>query len=107
VQELSDDAESKAKNGEISFLNDSGTVPPQFEAAALSLQAGQISDPVLTVFGYHVIKLIEKTPSGRMPLDKVRDRVIDYLQRETVQKKIPDFLSKLKKDAAVEIVALK
>jgi peptidyl-prolyl cis-trans isomerase C len=107
VQELSDDNESKTKNGEISFLKDSGAVPPQFEAAALSLQAGQISDPVLTVFGYHVIKLIEKTPSGRMPLEKAYDRIVDYLQREAVQKKIPDFVAQLKKDAAVEILAVR
>jgi parvulin-like peptidyl-prolyl isomerase len=105
VQELSDDTESKGKNGEIAFVKDSGAVPPQFESAALSLQIGQISDPVLTVFGYHVIKSIEKTPPGRMPLDKVHDRIVDYLQREAVQKKIPDFLEQLKKDAAVEIVA--
>ncbi len=107
VLELSEDKESKGKNGEISFNKESGTVPPQFEAAALSLRVGQISDPVLTVFGYHVIKLLEKTPAGKTPLDKVHDRIIEYLQREAVQKKLPEFLEKLKKDAAVEIVAQK
>jgi parvulin-like peptidyl-prolyl isomerase len=105
VQELSEDLESKSNNGEVKFTRDSGTVPPQFEAAALSLQPGQISDPVLTVFGYHVIKLIEKTPATKKSLDKVHDRIVDYLQREAVQKKVPDLVERLKKDAGVEIVA--
>ncbi len=104
VQELTEDLESKPKNGEISFKRDAGTVPAQFEAASLSLQAGQVSDPVLTVFGYHVIKLLEKTSPGKTPLDKVHDRIVDYLQREAVQKQVPDLLDKLKKDAAVEVL---
>jgi parvulin-like peptidyl-prolyl isomerase len=105
VRELSDDPESKTKNGEIVFTRDSGVVPPQFEAAAFSLQAGQISDPVLTVFGYHVIKLLEKTPPGTVPLDKVHDRIVDYLQKEAVQKKVPDLLTKLRKEASVEVTS--
>jgi parvulin-like peptidyl-prolyl isomerase len=103
VQELSDDTESKPKNGEISFTRGSGSVPQQFEAASLSLKAGQISDPVLTVFGYHLIKLLEKTPPGRAPLDKVHDLIVEHLQRVAVQSKLPDYLANLKKEAGVEV----
>ena len=104
VQELSDDTESKTKGGEISFARASRSVPPQFEAAAFSLKPGQISDPVQTVFGYHVIKLIEKTPPTRIPLDKVHKRIVDLLQHEAVQKKLPDLIAQLKKEAAVEVL---
>lgn len=103
VLELSDDVESKSKGGEIVFSRSTGTVPPQFEAAAFSLNVGKISDPVLTVFGYHVIKLLEKTPPSKMPFDKVHDKIQEHLQRQAVQTKLPDFLAKLKKDADVQI----
>jgi parvulin-like peptidyl-prolyl isomerase len=106
VQELSDDPESKAKAGEITFDRGSGAVPPQFEAAALSLAEGKISDPVLTVFGYHVIKLLEKTPAGKTTLDKVYDRIVEYLQRDAVQKQVPDFIATLRKEAAVEVAEI-
>jgi parvulin-like peptidyl-prolyl isomerase len=104
VQELSDDPESKPKNGELTFVRGRGIVPPQFESAAFSLELGKISDPVLTVFGYHVIKLVEKTAPGMVPLDKVADRIRMGLQREAVQKKLPAYVEQLKKEAAVEVL---
>ena len=104
VQELSDDPESKPKNGELTFLKERGTVPPQFESAVFSLEVGKISDPVLTVFGYHVIKLVEKTPPGLVPMEKVADRIRGGLHREAVQKKLADYLETLKKEAGVEVL---
>lgn len=104
VAELSDDPESKSKAGELTFAKGQGIVPPQFEAAAFSLQPGKVSDPVLTVFGYHVIKLLEIIPAGQVPFEKVQDRIRAGLQRETVQKKLPEFVAQLKKDAAVEVL---
>ena len=104
VAELSDDPEAKPNSGELTFAKGQGIVPPQFEAAAFSLEPGKVSDPVLTVFGYHVIKLLEKIPAGQVPFEKVQDRIRAGLQRETVQKKLPEFVTQLKKDAAVEVL---
>ncbi|MGZ8921353.1 MAG: peptidylprolyl isomerase [Limisphaerales bacterium] len=104
VAELSGDPESKSKAGELTFTKGQGIVPPQFEAAALSLEVGKVSDPVLTVFGYHVIKLLEKIPPGQVPFEKVQERIRVGLQRDTVQKKLPEFVTQFKKDAAVEVL---
>jgi peptidyl-prolyl cis-trans isomerase C len=104
VQELSDDPESKKQNGELTFSRGSGIVPAQFEAAAFSLEPGKISDPVQTVFGFHIIKLVEKLPPTNVPVEKVYDRIRAGLQREAVQKKLPDFLAQLKKEAGLEIL---
>jgi parvulin-like peptidyl-prolyl isomerase len=104
VAELSDDPESKPKNGELTFSKGVGIVPPQFEAAAFSLQPGKVSDPVLTVFGYHVIKLVGLIPAGQVPFEKVQDRIRVRLHREAVQKKLPEFLAQLKKEAGVEVM---
>ena len=103
VAELSDDPESKPKNGELTFARGKGIVPPQFESAAFSLTVGKISDPVLTVFGYHVIKLLEKIPAGQVPFEKVEEQIRTGLQREAIQKKLPDFIAKLKREFEVEI----
>ncbi len=105
VQELSDDPESKPKNGELTFVKGRGIVPPQFESAALSLEAGKITDPVMTVFGYHVIRLVEKTPPGMVPMEKVADRIRVGLHREAVQKRLPEYVEQLRKEAGVELLA--
>ena len=104
VAELSDDPESKPKNGELTFARGQGIVPPQFESAAFSLAVGKVSDPVLTVFGYHVIKLLEKIPAGQVPFEKVEEQIRTGLQREAVQKKLPQYIEQLKRDAEVEVL---
>ena len=45
---------------------------PEFEAAAFSLTNNQVSDVITTAYGYHIIKLLDKTPAKKLALtDKV------------------------------------
>jgi parvulin-like peptidyl-prolyl isomerase len=106
VTEFSEDTESKGRKGEIAFQRHSGVVPPEFESAAFSLEPGQISDLVMTVFGYDIIKLIEKTPPSKVPLEKVHDDIGERLQRGSVQERLPAFVSKLRKEAEVQILPI-
>ncbi len=53
--------EGSASNGGLFTNVGKGTMVKPFEAAALNLQEGEISDPVETEFGYHIIQLIKKS----------------------------------------------
>ncbi|MGL1889176.1 MAG: peptidylprolyl isomerase [Reichenbachiella sp.] len=53
------DPGSARQGGELGFFN-RGELAPQFEATALGMQPGEISDPVETQFGFHMIQLIER-----------------------------------------------
>jgi len=55
----SQDPGSASRGGELSFFG-RGELAPEFEATALSLKPGEISDPVETQFGIHLIELLEK-----------------------------------------------
>ncbi|MBN3521511.1 peptidylprolyl isomerase [Algoriphagus lutimaris] len=55
----SEDPGSAAQGGDLGFFR-SGELAPEFEATAMSLKLGEISDPVETDFGIHVIQLLEK-----------------------------------------------
>ena len=56
--------EGSASNGGLYKNISKGTMVKPFEAAALNLQEGEISDPVETEYGYHIIQLVKK--SGKM-----------------------------------------
>jgi parvulin-like peptidyl-prolyl isomerase len=63
AKQYSDDPGSKEQGGELGwFARDMGLVK-EFEDAAFQLQAGEISQPVKTQFGYHLIKVLERDPA--------------------------------------------
>lgn len=100
--EFSEDPGSKDKGGEYTFPR--GAMVPEFESAAFSLNTNQISDIVTTQFGYHIIKLSEKIPATKLELGKVASDLKEGLKRREMEKLIPDYMDKIKKDASVEIL---
>lgn len=55
----SDDPGSASKGGDLGFV-ERGTLYPEFEAVAFNLKSGEISQPIKTRAGYHIIQLIER-----------------------------------------------
>ncbi len=68
-------APSKDSGGEIGWIAMDGPMPPDFTQAAFELDAGQISGPVTTRMGLHLIKCLEVKPGKKGPLD-ARDELI-------------------------------
>jgi peptidyl-prolyl cis-trans isomerase C len=77
---------------------------PQFEAAAFSMKPNTVSDVVTTDYGYHIIKLLDKTPAQKVDYAKVSDKIKDYLMQQKTQKLAPAYLDNLKKAAGAEIL---
>ncbi len=102
AKEFSEDPGSKDKGGEYTFPR--GQMVPEFEAAAFGLKPGQVSDIVTTAFGYHIIKVSEQIPAKKIEYAKVADDLKNGLKAQEMQKLVPDFVSKLKKEAGVEIL---
>jgi len=69
--ELSDDVGSRTEGGETGLFP-RGVMAPEFEEAAFALEVGEVSEPVRTKFGYHVIKLKETDPGGVQSFEEVR-----------------------------------
>jgi parvulin-like peptidyl-prolyl isomerase len=106
VMEFSEDRGIKETRGEYTFSREA-PFAEEFKAAAFSLQAGRISDIVTTAYGYHVLKLLERFPPQKIPLDKASDDLKDFLLQQEVLKAMPDYFAQLKKAASVEIVNAK
>jgi len=78
AREHSDDEGSKTAGGDLGWFG-KGRMVKEFEDAVFALQDGQVSGPVKSQFGFHIIKLEGRQPSGVRPLDEVRTQVRDRL----------------------------
>ena len=103
VTQYSDDTGSKSKGGEYTFPRHSRMVP-EFEAAAFSLKVNQISDPVETQYGYHIIKLLEKIPPKHETFAEASTKIKEYLLEQQADKSLPAYLEKIKSEANVKIL---
>ena len=103
AKQYSEDPGSKDNGGELPAFP-RGQMVPEFEAAAFSLTNNQVSDVVTTTYGYHIIKLIGKTPAKKVAYATVAAKIKDYLTQQKTEKLAPAYLDKLKKDADVQIL---
>jgi peptidyl-prolyl cis-trans isomerase C len=95
ANEMSKDPGSKG--GELGWFTKERMVP-EFADAAFKMQPGQISDPVKSQFGWHIIQVEERRQKQFPPLDQVRDQVTRYV----VQKSQSELILKLREEAKVE-----
>lgn len=65
-----------------------GMMVPPFEAAVVAMEAGEVSGPVQTDFGWHVIRLNETRVKDAPKLDDVRDEMLNKLRQTTVEAEI-------------------
>jgi peptidyl-prolyl cis-trans isomerase C len=77
-----------------------GDMVAEFEKAAFALKVGEISAPVHTQYGYHIIKVTQRTPARLKPLDEVKEDVRNAL----VSRYVDALLDNLRRAAQVQIV---
>ena len=90
---------SKANGGELGFLG-RGDVAEPFADAALSLEIGQISDPVETDFGWHVIQVSEKRKREAPSFEQVEGEI----RQHEARRHFLALIDELKKDAKIEVM---
>lgn len=95
---------SKERGGDLGLFGQ-GQMVPEFEAAAFAADLNEISEPVQTQFGYHVITVTDKVEAGNTPFEQVKPQI---LQQLVVQKQNQVYLEKvadLKQKYTVEVKA--
>lgn len=71
-----------------------GTMVAPFEEAVVAMKPGEISGPVQTQFGWHVIRLNETRNAARPTLDEVRQSLLDELQQRTIEARLQELTAK-------------
>jgi foldase protein PrsA len=99
--EYSTDTASAANGGDLDWFG-AGKMLPEFEEAAYNLEVDQISDPVQSMYGYHIIKVTDK--KEKQPLEEIRAEVEDELRRSKVgQESVDAAVEKELENAKVEV----
>jgi peptidyl-prolyl cis-trans isomerase C len=102
AKKYSDDPGSKNKGGDLGFFT-KGRMVPEFESAAFSLKPGEMSGPVKTDFGYHIIEVKEKKAASTKALAEVQAQIRQTLQREKQQQLQDELIEKLKAKYPVRV----
>jgi peptidyl-prolyl cis-trans isomerase C len=93
---------TKDRGGDLGYFK-KGQMIPEFENAAFSLGAGQISDVIKTRFGYHIIKLVDRKPAAYRGFDEVVDEIRASIMRDRQRQSFDAFAAKLREQANIKI----
>ncbi|MBI1956830.1 MAG: peptidyl-prolyl cis-trans isomerase, partial [Acidobacteria bacterium] len=88
AKENSQDQASAVKGGDLGWIIRNQTVP-EFEKAAFGLPPGTVSDPVQTLYGIHILKVMAHEAARLRPLEEVKAEVESALLDERIQGELP------------------
>lgn len=93
---------SSSQGGDLGFFT-RGRMVPEFEDVAFTLAIGEVSEPVQTQFGYHLIKVEEKMPEVAKSFDEVKEQLKMNLLSQKQNSAYINFINKLKQEQDVKM----
>ena len=96
------DCPSGEQGGDLGFF-EKGRMVPAFADAAFALNVGEVSNPVQTEFGYHIIKVEERKEAGNREFAEVKEDIKQQLKQEKTHANLGQFMDRLKKAAKITI----
>jgi parvulin-like peptidyl-prolyl isomerase len=93
---------SQCKCGDLGFVK-KGTLMKEFEDILFQLDVNQVSQPIKTEFGYHLIMVTEKKAQTTADFEKVKDALKKRVQQIDCELKLIRYLKKLRAKADIEI----
>jgi peptidyl-prolyl cis-trans isomerase SurA len=69
---------------------------PPFDKVVADMEQGEISEPILTPYGYHLLFVREKVAERTMTFDEMRDQIMQYLYQQEVQEKYDELIADLR-----------
>lgn len=93
------DCPSNMQGGDLGLFG-KGQMVPEFEEAVFSMNAGELSEPVKTSFGYHLIKVEERHEAGVSKFEEVKDEILGKLAQLKQLKAYEDKVAELREKYA-------
>ena len=86
AKQFSEDDTTKVKGGDLGWIIKGQTVP-EFEQAAFALKPGEVSGLVKSMFGFHIIKMVEREEARTKSLEEVRSSIVPILAGQLAEEK--------------------
>jgi parvulin-like peptidyl-prolyl isomerase len=102
AKELSEDPTAKQNSGDLDFFPADQMVP-EFSKAAFAMKKNEISDPVRSSFGYHVIKVTDTKDAETITLEKAKPQLVAYLQQQKKQTEVEKIFKDIRSKAEVKV----
>lgn len=97
ARQFSEDPGSKEMGGSLGYFG-RGQMVPQFEATAFKLKKGEVSEPVQSQFGWHLIRLDDRRVKSAPPFEEVKERIIASMMHQKAQSIGAELRNKAKVD---------
>ena len=101
AREFSEDIGSAQEGGELGWTM-AGQMVPEFEAAMAATEVGEISEPVRSQFGWHIVQVTGRRDHD-MTQDAMRAKAMDYLHNRKYQEELDAWLRQIRDEAFVDI----
>lgn len=86
---------SKEVGGDLGEFSQ-GQMVLEFENACIKAKIGEVTEPVKTQFGYHIIKINEKNDAKELAFDEVKDKIVEQVRRQKEQELYNEKITELK-----------
>jgi parvulin-like peptidyl-prolyl isomerase len=96
AKERSIDPSAPNNAGDLGFFG-WGRMVPEFQEEAFKLKDGEISRPVKTDYGWHIIKVVERREVDQPPFEEAKEMIRSKLQRDKTQRRVKEYFEELKK----------
>jgi parvulin-like peptidyl-prolyl isomerase len=80
-----------------------GQTVPEFEQVAFRLKPGELSEPVRTSFGYHIVQVTEKLPAKKATWEGVRQQVLELLRENKRREAFEAWVKELRGRAKIAV----
>lgn len=102
AKDKSIDPSAKNNGGDLGFFS-RGKMVPEFQEAAFKLKPGEISRPVQTQYGWHIIKLIEKRNVEQPPFEQAKKTLQARLDQTKREARVKEYFGEIKKQIGFKL----
>lgn len=98
------DDPSRVKGGDLGVVH-RGRLEAEVEGPAFALKKGEMSGIVTSIYGYHILKAMDKMPPQQLKFEEAKDKLKKELEEKEAEKRLANLVKNLKENAKIEIFA--